>query len=249
MKKETIFEIKDYRRINNLAYATKGKQAILTKITKKQVLDDIYNINYLFTELDYENKKVIKSDRYSNKDIKIHGWEQVRDWAEDDHERFREYGSEWHSIGVMAEATILIPFNTGTGNKPVWNFKVERVPSGGCWGIESNSNEYEIREEEENQLNELGRYLKTLNVNLSFVNDYPLEWFFDKYTKEKRIFTCTVIKNGKIVNILSTEDEKEIFRHAESCKLNYGDEGISQITVYKCLANGTNELMLEYIPE
>ena len=37
-------------------------------------------------------------------------------------------------------------------------------------------------------------------------------------------------------------------KHAEYCKFNYGDEGISQIAVYRNHPDGEAEMMYEFIP-
>ncbi len=72
--------------------------------------------------------------------------EQVRKYVRQDYERMESLNrGDWCFIGVVAEAE-------------VWNPKtqvVQKIHSGGLWGIESDSEEGYIKEEENNQLAEL----------------------------------------------------------------------------------------------
>ena len=248
MDVKTIFDFDNYEEIKMLADKNKGR-AILTEVVIKYMPDDINSCNYLLTELDYINKKVIKSDRYSNRDIERFGWETVKRWVEEDVERYEDYGIGWYSLGIIAEATILIPFQVyNSKHKLDWNFKIEKISSGGIWGIDSDSDEKHIEEEEHNQLLELGRYLQALNVDISLTKD-ELEWFWERYNNNKYYYACVTIKEGKVVNVLATQDERKAMEHGEYSKLNYKDEGISQIVVYRSHPDGEAELMYEFIPE
>ena len=63
--------------------------------------------------------------------------------ARQDYERMLSYGNDWVMIGIRAEAKLVIGGVTQT------------IVSGGCWGIESDSDESyldEVRAEEENEL-------------------------------------------------------------------------------------------------
>lgn len=243
---KTIFSFDNYKEIQRLADVNKRK-AILTKIEIKHILEDISSSNYLLTELDYANKKVVKSDRYSNEDVKRFGWETVKRWVREDIERYEDYEIGWYSVGIVAEATILIPFQVFDVHGVRWNFKVEKITTGGMWGIDSDSDESYIKEEEQNQIAELGNYLRILDVDLSLTAS-ELEWFWEKYSRNNYSFTCITVKDGKVINVLATQEENKAIKHAEYCKLNYGDEGISQIVVCRSHPDGEAEMLYEFIP-
>lgn len=168
MKRKIIFEVHDFGKIKERTNKNSGGKAILTQLETKYIKDNNVCNNYLLTELDYKNKKVIRSDRYSNKDIETYGWNTVKDWVEEDMKRYEEYGINWHSIGIIAEAKIFIPFKIHTNNGFDWNFKIQEISSGGIWGVESDSQPEYFESLEEEQIAELEGYLNTLNVDLSF---------------------------------------------------------------------------------
>ena len=170
MERKVIFEFNNFEEIRRLANNNGGKKAILTQIAIQHTVDDCDSINYLLTELDYTNEKVIRSDRYSNKDVEIYGWDAVRKWVEEDIERYEEYGISWNSMGISAEAKILLPFKAYTNDGLGWNFKIQKISSGGIWGIESDSDNSYVEKEEHNQIVELMDYLRILNVDLSLLD-------------------------------------------------------------------------------
>lgn len=67
--------------------------------------------------------------------------------------------TEENSIGIRAEAKILIPTEPG-------NYIVQEINSGGLWGIESDASEEYIEEIAEDQIEEVKRHLEVLNVNM-----------------------------------------------------------------------------------
>jgi hypothetical protein len=76
----------------------------------------------------------------------------------------------------------------------------------------------------------------------------------NKRQKEERdenscTYTCVVIKDGKVINVLASKDEHRIMKHAKDVKMDYGGEGISQIVAYRSHPDGVAERMFEYIPE
>lgn len=74
------------------------------------------------------------------------------------------YNGEVESLGISAKATIYLPFICYTGKGKEINYKIQTISSGGLWGIESDSDKSYIKETAEQQLDELKRYLKMLNV-------------------------------------------------------------------------------------
>lgn len=171
INKRVIFELKNFNEVSKLATEGQGKKAILTKIEVEHILDEYCDLNYLLTELDYINQRVVKSDRYSNDDIKEYGWDKIVEWVEGDIERYEEHGIDWYSIGIVAKAIIMIPFEiisykNGLPCK-VWNFKLQEISSGGIWGIESDSDDCYVEDEGKGQIDELFKYLEILNVDVS----------------------------------------------------------------------------------
>lgn len=76
------------------------------------------------------------------------------------------------------------------------------------------------------------------------------EWHIDKKEVEVgSIAACTVVKNEKVVNVcIGTVGEMMV--HADVSTRDYGPEnGVSQILVVKQDSDGSNEIMLERLPE
>lgn len=120
--------------------------------------EDPYNVpDYLLTQFDEDTQTIIKSARYSNKDVREYGWEKVRSWIASDRERFSEWGETWWQVLVRAHATFVIPRNNGQG------FFSQTVDSPGCGGVDSDWNE-RLDEVGGNELSELKDILNILNV-------------------------------------------------------------------------------------
>ena len=81
--------------------------------------------------------------------------EDVRKYTRQDYERMERLNrGDWCYIGISAEAEIGIPQGKPhpvTGQ----SYLTQRLHSGGLWGIESDSDEKYIADEEKNQLAEL----------------------------------------------------------------------------------------------
>ena len=104
---------------------------------------------YMVTDVDnHATPENMNTPPMPDEKEEVHTWwaEYLRSWDAD----------EWHYIGVMAEAEILVPAPDGvvldleTGR----SYTREKVRSAGLWGIESNHDDYvqEIFEEEKAQL-------------------------------------------------------------------------------------------------
>ena len=92
------------------------------------------------------------------------------EYAEQQYKRMIELEHGHFSfIGIIAEANILIPQGD--------HFICQKLSSGGLWGIENDSADSYINEEEDNQLDELKEVLSSLNVNLKN---------FDKLAKDAK---------------------------------------------------------------
>lgn len=73
---------------------------------------------------------------------------------------------EWWPIGIIAEADIL---TSCEGNSGSW--LINRVTSGGLWGIESDAGEEYFKEIEEDQLAELADILKELGFSAQEIQE------------------------------------------------------------------------------
>lgn len=82
--------------------------------------------------------------------------------AKQNYERARTYGESWSMVGVVAIATVYIPFKNG---KEV-NYKTQEMESGGLWGIESDSDAPYFNEVGQEQINSLKEYLQTMCIGL-----------------------------------------------------------------------------------
>jgi hypothetical protein len=89
-----------------------------------------------------------------------------------DQKRLNDYYSgSFCFLGVVAFAEIGIPFTVITGKGEQINYyKIEKISSGGLWGIESDSDEPYLKDIEKEQLSELKQYLKQLNVSIKTFN-------------------------------------------------------------------------------
>lgn len=77
-------------------------------------------------------------------------------YIEQDYQRSERLNAgDWCYMGVWAEAEVSYP--TGSGNR-----RLEKLRSGGLWGIESDSNAKYATEVEQEQVNELKEHIETL---------------------------------------------------------------------------------------
>lgn len=88
-------------------------------------------------------------------------WDACIAYALRDKERLAAYNrGEWHMLGISAKATVLIPVDTTPG--PSW--KIQNISSCGLWGVESDSGKEYLKQVADEQVAELRRYLRILNV-------------------------------------------------------------------------------------
>ena len=88
-------------------------------------------------------------------------------------DRLKAYeNNEFDFVGVKAIATIAIPFEIINGNgKKETNYKLQKIDSGGLWGIENDSTDEYINQVAKEQIDELKDYLEKLNVDLRFFDE------------------------------------------------------------------------------
>jgi len=117
--------------------------------------------------------KIIKSKPYINKIVIKKIAEPMRNSLEDDFDFEgypeakdrvqRYYDGEWFEMGITAEAEIWKDYNNPNNKfSQIWG----TVHSGGIWGIESDSEERYIKENIEEQIDELKEILKELNIEV-----------------------------------------------------------------------------------
>ena len=106
--------------------------------------DDSPDLSYL--ESTIENG-IINSCRYSQEELAKHPIRTKR-YIKADMERLNNYGRTWNCIGIRAEADI--SYSIGNGN-----YRIERLTSGGLYGIESDSDSDYIKSIEDEELADL----------------------------------------------------------------------------------------------
>lgn len=147
-------------------------RAVLSGIEVKHLIDECPDLSYL--ESDYEYTEASRDDegrftpahltiksscQFSQKDVEEDGIAKVLGWIRQNEERLEAYNrGSWWCVGIVAEATILLPHGTAR--------KIQTISSGGLWGIESDSSNDYFKSEEDGQIDEVLGYLKALNVEV-----------------------------------------------------------------------------------
>ncbi len=140
----------------------------IDKITIIREPDEDGCESYLHTEYDEKTHKIIKSMRYSDKDVETYGWNRVLQWILEDHKRLDEYGQTWHTIGIHAEATVSYSVDNRFR-------RGDALSSSGLWGIESDSSEDDFKEIEHEQLDDLKEHLQHFGIDVSNFEIVPVE--------------------------------------------------------------------------
>jgi hypothetical protein len=128
-------------------------------IWTERVDDDNPDLDWLRSKYDADEKKIVKSMRYSQGDIEQYGWKQVKEWMDEDNERLDAYGHDWCMMGIRAFARIQIP--TGMGNN---SRMMHTIHSSGLWGIESDSDDPYFKEVEDGELDTLKTMLSAMGI-------------------------------------------------------------------------------------
>jgi hypothetical protein len=118
------------------------------KIWTERIIDEMPDLSWLDQ---FENSKDPNEQQYYKEDQKHKA----------------KYGDTWYMLGIVAYAEIGIPFEVVTSNGKQINYKIEKISSGGLWGIESDSDESYFKDIEQEQLADLKEYLKQLNVSVT----------------------------------------------------------------------------------
>lgn len=158
MHNNTLLSL-DFNSVKKYSVENPGR-AILQQLTVRKCEDDIADLSWLETEYDEDTQTIIKSDRYSNKDVDVLGWDTVLGHIKQDEKRLNDFGRTWRMIGVQATGIVYIP----TGHEENISFKLQAINSGGLWGIDTDSEAGYINSVGDMQVSELFDYLKILNV-------------------------------------------------------------------------------------
>jgi len=164
------------------AIRSKAKKPTIDSITIKHILDDCPDTSWIGKYSDQWENGVIKRYNAERNEYKyfIPGnsytdhWEALhkigyskgdcdylaRKYNYEDYKRMESLNNgDICFIGIIAEATILIPNSYGTYSQS------QRITSGGLWGIESDSDKSYIAEVETEQLADLKDQLKALGIS------------------------------------------------------------------------------------
>jgi hypothetical protein len=88
-----------------------------------------------------------------------------------------------NTLGVVAEAEILIPFDTNNSTQIMW--KSQKINTGGLWQIESDSPEDYLLQIAAEELAQLKYYLEVLNVDVeNFENLKQAALQFEQFVYE-----------------------------------------------------------------
>jgi hypothetical protein len=88
--------------------------------------------------------------------------EMARAHIRQNFKRMESYGDSWAMVGVQAEAVIKYRIRPGGGD-----WRLERLISGGLWGIESDSGEDHFAEVESEELADLREHLQRFGIRMN----------------------------------------------------------------------------------
>jgi len=135
----------------------------LDALRVKWDIDECPDLSWLETKLSEDGKRIMSSMRYEQDELNQHPIRTKR-YIKQDHERLNSYGDNWVMMGCIAEAETSYPLNNN-GDR-----RIERLTSGGLWGIESDSNDEHKTSIAWQELDDLKAHLEKFNVAL------PEDW-------------------------------------------------------------------------
>lgn len=152
----------------NVKNQTEEKKVFIKGICIIHHHHDYYSdLSDLKTEFDEDKQEIISSMQYTNEDIKTEGWEKVKSWIDEDNKRLQQFHSgEIHHIGITAETLIYIP-------KGYNAHLMQKITSGGLWGIESDSDESYFKEVEDDEIEDLCDTLDQLGISYKNIEVKP----------------------------------------------------------------------------
>jgi len=143
--------------------------------TERDALDDAYDLVGQLAEDIIECDCGERGDagrnefRYFNGPVENYEGESpedIRKYVRQDYERMESLNNgNWCFIGIRADAEIGIPNQYVNCDGKSDSLTIQRITSGGLWGIESDSERTYIEEEEQNQLDDLRIQLAALGFS------------------------------------------------------------------------------------
>jgi len=140
----------------------------LVNIFTKRVDDDCY-LDDLVTEYNiiYDSEtgeipiglKIISSCQYDQSSAN-ENWRQVLEYIKEDERRMNDYGHGWYMFGIQAVATLHFPMRDTESSI------IQKIKSPGLYGINSDSEEYEKKDIEVEELLILFDMLKQMHVDV-----------------------------------------------------------------------------------
>jgi 6-pyruvoyl-tetrahydropterin synthase len=131
----------------------------IAKIRIIHEIDENPDLGYLKSTYNEDTQTIIKSDQYTQENIKEYGWEKVKKWIDEDTKRIQNYGDTWWFLGIRALAKISIKDNPKADH-----LILIPIVTPGLWGIENDSDEKSLKEIAEQELN----ILKDILMELGF---------------------------------------------------------------------------------
>lgn len=130
---------------------------IVKRVWVERVTDENPDLSWLESKI--EDGKIVSSVRYTDDDIKKYGLAKVQKWVDEDTKRLDDYGKTWYMTGIIAKAEVLIPKKTVPPS-----YQVQKIQSGGLWGIESDSDAASLKEFVDEQLADLSENLDAMSL-------------------------------------------------------------------------------------
>jgi len=176
------------RRKNEYVYKTEQRERLIEALQERlQLFFDDKNEFGLLDRQKRTEKRIEKLEQSAPEDsfIDRNSYEYFKPFAggeKDGTANYRKYGfqdykrmeglnnCDWHYIGIIAKAKILIPSNVPT------SAQYQTISSGGIWGIESDGGKEYLQEEAESQLADLAQQLEALGLGKRAIQYAIKKW-------------------------------------------------------------------------
>ena len=147
----------------------------INKITVKRIPDEYPDTSYLGEYSNKPGKYAIERENCGHREFRYFNpnWEnyqgltekEIKEYCQQDYERMESLNAgNWCFIGIKAEVEI----QTSEDGK---NWLINKISSGGIWGIESGSGEDYLKEEEDGQLEQLNKLLREFGFSDEEINN------------------------------------------------------------------------------
>jgi hypothetical protein len=167
MNKKILFDVSGFKQLKEFYTEEELKNPVVGKVWIQWEIDE-YGfpdyLDYLVTQYNADTKTIIKSDQYSQNDVKTYGWNEVYKWIQQVKERIEEFnkGNIWMEyVKAYAQIAIFHPWSN--------SFRMLNIDSSGLYGIDSDSEENHKLEVENEQVADLLDILKAFHIDLTKV--------------------------------------------------------------------------------